>query len=361
LQLAGNIIFTQQSSALQFSPMIAHDAPKDVTTRLRGAVWGQFVGDAAALGTHWIYDLTELQKLYPSGINGFEAPKDGHYHLGKKPGDQTHYGDGALVLLESLAKEGRFDARAFGRSFVEAFRPGSYSGYIDQATRGTLENFQAFADSNSVNSFDFQQGADDDQLAAASRLAALTVRYWHDPSLLIVVEKATRVCQNKDRTVTYMKFNALLLSELLNGRDVPTALRRAEEQTLAVEPHLGEEITGKTRQALEAMPSEVTEATLTFGQACPLPKSFPSSIHALLKHPNDFESAILATLRAGGDNAGRASMVGAWVGAHLGMAAIPKAWTAKLSQADRISSAIEKILSDRQHTFGGAETAQDRA
>ena len=34
---------------------------------------GQFVGDAAALGTHWIYNLTELQRLYPSGIGGFEV------------------------------------------------------------------------------------------------------------------------------------------------------------------------------------------------------------------------------------------------------------------------------------------------
>src|SRR3984957_1602724 len=111
--------------------------------RLRGAVWGQFVGDAAALGTHWIYNLAELQKLYPGGIQGFEAPQEGHYHFGKKPGDQTHYGDGALVLLESLAKEGRFDPRAFGRSFVEAFRTDTYSGYIDKATRGTLENYQS--------------------------------------------------------------------------------------------------------------------------------------------------------------------------------------------------------------------------
>jgi ADP-ribosylglycohydrolase len=330
--------------------MIAVDALNNITVedRLRGAVWGQFVGDAAALGTHWIYDLGELQQLYPSGINGFEAPKEGHYHFGKKPGDQTHYGDGALVLLESLAREGKFDAKAFGRSFVEAFRPGAYSGYIDKATRGTLENFQAFTESNPVESFDFQHGADDDQLAAASRLAALTVRYWNDPSLLSVVEQATRVCQNNDRTVAYMKFNARFLSELLDRRDIHTALRRAEEQTLLLEPQLGQEIRRKTREALEETLNEVIEATLTFGQACPLPKSFPSSIHALLKHTDDFESAILATLRAGGDSAGRASMIGAWLGAHLGINAIPKAWRVRLSQSDRISTATEKLLASRQ-------------
>jgi ADP-ribosylglycohydrolase len=336
--------------------MIEADAIQSSTldSRLRGAIWGQFVGDAAALGTHWIYDLTELDELYPAGINGFEAPKKDHYHFGKRPGDQTHYGDGALVLLESLAREGKFDVKAFGRSFVETFRPGAYSGYIDKATSGTLENFQAFAASHPVDNFDFQQGADDDQPAAASRIAALTVRYWNDPNLLTIVEQATRVCQNKDQTVAYMKFNALLLSEFLQRRDVHTALRRAEERTLAVEPQLGQEIKRKAREALAETLNEVTEATLTFGQACPLPKSFPSSIHALLKHPDDFESAILAILRAGGDSAGRASMVGAWLGAHLGIAAIPKAWRSKLTNADRISAAIEKILADLGKAVTGA-------
>jgi ADP-ribosylglycohydrolase len=328
--------------------MIQDDALKSIPldARLRGAVWGQFVGDAAALGTHWIYDLNELQQLYPGGINGFEAPKEGHYHFGKQPGDQTHYGDGALVLLESLAREGKFDPKAFGNNFVEAFRPGVYSGYIDKATKGTLEHFQTFAKSSPLGDFDFQQGADDDQLAAASRLAALTVRYWNDPNLLSIVEKATRVCQNNDQAVAYMKFNATLLTELLQRRDVHTALRRAEELTLVAEPQHGREVRRKTREALEETLNEVTEATLTFGQACPLPNSFPSSIHALLKHSDDFESATLAVLRAGGDNAGRASMVGAWLGAHLGVAAIPKAWRTRLTHADRISTAIEKILID---------------
>jgi ADP-ribosyl-[dinitrogen reductase] hydrolase len=324
------------------------DSLKSISTedRLRGAVWGQFVGDAAAMGTHWIYDLSELEQLYPGGIVGFEAPKEGHYHFGRKPGDQTHYGDGALVLLESLAQEGKFDTKSFGRSFVEAFRPGVYSGYIDHATSGTLENFKTFIKSNPTENFDFQQGADDDQLAAASRLAALTVRYWRDPTLLSVVEQATRVCQNKDQTVAYMKFNALLLSELLHGGEVEIALRRAEEQTVAVEPQLGQEISRQIGQAEAQTKNEVLAATLTFGQACPLPKSFPSSIHALLKHADDFQRAILATLRAGGDNAGRASMLGAWLGAHLGIAAIPKAWRVRLTYADRISTATEKILAD---------------
>jgi ADP-ribosyl-[dinitrogen reductase] hydrolase len=327
--------------------MITLDSVQEVTLedRLRGAIWGQLVGDAAALGTHWIYDLEEMAKLYPEGVNGFEAPQPGHYHHGKEPGDQTHYGDGALVLLESIAREGQFDARAFGRSFVERFQPQSYSGYVDKATRGTLENYAKFVENNREQDFDFQQGADDDQLAGGSRLASLVARYWNDRNLLERVEQATRVCQNNVTAIAYMKFNALLLAELFRGRDVHTALHSVEEQILSVEPQFGQEVRRKSREALEETPNEVVEATLLFGQSCPLPHSFPSSIHALLKHTDDFETAILATLRAGGDSAGRAAMLGAWVGARRGLGGIPKAWRIRLTNAERISVAIEKIVS----------------
>ena len=170
------------------------------------------------------------------------------------------------------------------------------------------------------------------------------MRYWNDPSLLTVVEQATRVCQNNPRTIVYMKFHALFLSELFAGRDIHTALHRAEEQIVSAEPELGEEVRRKTRQAMKETLHEVEQATLTFGQSCPLNSSFPASIHALIKYPDDFESGILATLRAGGDNAGRASMLGAWLGAHLGINNIPKTWITRLNHRDRISKAIEKIL-----------------
>src|SRR5215831_51589 len=318
----------------------------DTNDRLRGAVWGQFVGDAAALGSHWIYDLAEMAKEYPEGVNGFESPHESHYHFGKKPGDQTHYGDGALVLLESLAKEGRFDTKAFGRSFVRAFDPSSYKGYLDAATKGTLEHYEAFIRSRPPDEFDFQQGADDDQMAGASRLVAVVVRYWKDPNLLSIVEQATGVCQNNQRSVTLMKFNALLLTELFRGHDAREALHRVEDLIEPIDPIYGVEGRQKSRQAQAHLNEDVVKATNTFGQACPLPKSFPSAIHAFLKHSENFREAILAIIRAGGDSAGRSALVGGWLGAHVGLEAIPKAWRAKLSHADRIGAAAEKVIAD---------------
>ena len=324
------------------------DSVQEVTTeaRLRGAVWGQFVGDAAALGAHWIYDLSELSARFPDGIFGFESPAGGEYHQSKKPGDQTHYGDGALVLLESLADHGGFDPRVFGSRFVETFGSSDYQGYLDWATQGTLKNYRRFKESNSPVGYDFQQGADDAEVATGSRLAGLIVRYRRDPNLHVTIESLTRVCQNNPRAIGYMKFHGLLLVELFLGRNIHDALKSTVAGIGPLAPEYSDELRQQTERALARAGKDVTEATSEFGQACPLPQSFPSALHAFLKHNDDFETAILANLRAGGDSAGRGAMLGSWLGAHLGVDAIPPEWRTRLTAAPRISAALDKILAD---------------
>ncbi len=311
--------------------------------RLRGMVWGQFLGDAAALGSHWIYNLTELKEKFPGGLEGFESPGRGHYHWGKATGDLTHYGDAALVLLESLAETGGFDPVAYGSRFLGKMAPGIYTGYVDSATRGTYENFLNFkgcGDSKEADDYHYQNGADDDQLATASSLAPLLVWHQDDPDIARKVEKLTRVRQNNDRAVAYMQIHARLLGELLDGRDFHTAFHRLEEEAVR-HSQFGAEFSRKFSAAIENKHKSFEDAALVLGQSCPLISSFPSALVAALKESENFETAILGVLRGGGDNAGRAAMVGAWVGAIVGESGLPKRWIAKLNTRERIAAALE--------------------
>ena len=322
--------------------------PKEPTLadRFRGAIWGQFVGDAFCLGSHWIYNLTELEKSFPGGVHGFEAPQEGHYHFGKKPGEQTHYGDGALVMLESVAALGRFDENDFLRRFAEKFGSADYKGYRDKATRGTLENLAVWREEHPGEPINAQNGADDDQLATPSRLAPVVVAHFRDPdsNLLSVVERATRVCQNNERAVVFMKADALILRELFAGRDLHSALHRAEENIVGIDAVRGIEVRRKIAAGMNASLKKVIDATLEFGQSCPLASSFPSSIHCVVKHSDSFRDALLANARAGGDNAGRASMIGAWLGALLGVEAIPREWRDRLAARERIDKLVDELL-----------------
>jgi len=314
----------------------------DLEDRARGAIWGQLTGDAACLGTHWIYDLEQMKADFPE-IHGFETPRAGHYHAGKHPGNQTHYGDGALVMLESVSRLGRFDPADFGARFIQFFDSPDYHGYRDKATRETLENYRLFEKSRPGIPFGYQAGADDDQLATASRLAPVVVAHWQDPELLRVVTQATRVCQNNGWAIAAMKANALILRAALAGVDLETAVEETSRKMPEIDPQYGPELQELMTAAM-VDPRSVMEATLDFGQGCPLPSSFPAAIHAALKHRHSFESAVLATLEAGGDNAGRAALLGAWLGASLGFEAIPAIWRHRLTAAQIIRTEAEALI-----------------
>lgn len=311
--------------------------------RLRGAIWGQLAGDAACLGSHWIYDLDELDRTYPGGVEGFEAPSKGHYHDGKAPGDQTHYGDAALVMLHSVAELGRFDAADFGRRFMELMDSPDYTGYRDYATKKTLENYRRFLAEHPLEAFDFQRGGDDDQPATATRLAPVVAAHYRDADLLESVTAATRVCQNSCRAIAYMRCHALVLKGVFEGGDLACSLRKAGEAVMA-DPVFGPEVRRKIREAMDAAPHTVTTATRRFGQSCPLIHSFPAAVHAAFKHADDFAAAVLETARAGGDSAGRAAMIGSWLGASLGVDGIPEVWRRRLTAHDAIERDVERLI-----------------
>ncbi len=315
--------------------------------RLRGAIWGQFVGDAFCLGTHWIYDLDELTARYPDGIRGFEPPLPGHYHALKQPGQATHYGEAALVLLECVAARGSLDVADFGRRFVETFGATDYSGYRDNAIRGTLENFQRFTEEHPGDAYDFQNGAADAEPATVSRLAPVIIAHRDLPetALLELVKRYTKVTQNEPLAITFAQADALVFRSLLDGAGVRESFVRAGEGIYLIYPKAGKKVHDYIATAVTSATRSVHYATTElFGQACPLESSFPAAVHCALRHCDSFPEAMRENARAGGDNAGRATMIGGWLGACLGVGAIPAEWRARLHARDRIEAAVEKLI-----------------
>ncbi|GFO60088.1 hypothetical protein GMST_24130 [Geomonas silvestris] len=315
----------------------------DFSERCKAAIWGEFVGDALCLGSHWIYDLNELKNRFPEGVTGFEAPVEGHYHFGKHPGDFTHYGDAALLMLQSIADRGFFTPQDFGARFVALFSSPDYHGYLDHATKGTLENFRPYADKFPDNPFHFQAGADDDQPATATRLAPVVVAHAEDDELLRAVESATRVCQNNTRAVVYMKCHALIIEALLGGSGLPEAVKSAAS-SVAGEPEFGRELSALVEGVFGRLSEDVREVTLDVGQSCPLTSSFPAALHAAIKFQDDPRRAFLECANAGGDNAARCAMIGTWLGARFGMSAVPEQWRNRLTARQEIEQCIDRIV-----------------
>jgi ADP-ribosylglycohydrolase len=72
-----------------------------------------------------------------------------------------------------------------------------------------------------------------------------------------------------------------------------------------------------------------------FGKACSYPGTFMGSIHAMITS-NNYKSAIIKTIKAGGCNCSRANFVGAYFAAYKGFKNIPSSWIKKTFPAKNI-------------------------
>lgn len=314
---------------------------RDRRERLLGAIWGQFVGDALALGSHWHYNLAERARLYPGGIRGFERPVEGHYHAGREPGDPTHYGDAALVLLRSVALAGRADPQDYGARFVALFGDESYRGYLDKPTRLTVQAWRDHARDRPGEPFDFQHGADDHQNVTTSRLAPVVVRHAEDPALETIVRAIVRVCQDNAEAIAHAQVHGRILRRLFRGEDLEPALFAVLDGR---DGPLPEGLAQRWRDVQAMRGQSVVDATGELGRACYLSSSFPATLHAALRHGDEPETALLECVRAGGDNASRAAVLGAWLGAAHGLDAIPMAWRERLTHKAEIGRLAQAVV-----------------
>jgi len=292
---------------------------------------GALTADAAALGLHWVYDPARIEQVAAARGQVAFTPIDAAQFVGKpayfvhgnhKNGALTQYGEVLHLAVQSLlATKGLFSEHHFQAAYIAHFGPGgTYIGYIDRPTRGTLANLAAGQTDPS--------GIDDDQHPAIATLPAIVVATLGAADQSATLTRAIRVTNVNDTATAYGLAFANLLSRVLNGSSVASALHA----TAAVaKGDLGARLT----QALNS-PQSSTDYSETTGRACHLPMGLPLAFH-ILANTTSFAGAVEANIRAGGDSADRAIMIGAVMGAAHGIggtAGIPADYLVKLDNAD---------------------------
>lgn len=312
--------------------------------RMRGAIWGELVGDSASLKGHWTEDLQKLKIAYPNILAELKKRADWD-----EPENIAH-DESALMMLQSVADCHGFSAIDFGTRFLEFFADPKYTGPLDEAVRGTIQNYQDFLSQHPdlLIPYEFQDGANDDRIEIGKKIAPVIIAHWEDPELMSIVESATIVTQNNETAVAYMQSHARIVRAILQGYDLSTAF----EQETILKPHdtpIEQKVRKKILEAIEFSNLNVFEAVLKLGHRSALDQSFPAAVHATLRYRDSYPEAILETICAGGDYAGRAGLVGTWLGVYLGNFAIPEKWKHALNQAKEIERYIEEIVQKVHH------------
>ena len=292
-------------------------------------VMASFAGDSLALGAHWIYDTRAILRTF-GRVESLLKPLPDSYHPTKERGAFTHYGDQTFVLLESLAAMEGFDLLDFSARWRKLFE--NYSGYVDEATKGTLAAYASGRKSE-------DGGSPSDELAGASRIAPLVYAYRNDHTELLQAAVAqTRMTHNHPLALDSAAFFAAVAFSVLGGMGPVEAMEKTAREDFKDSP-----ISGWVKAGIASSGRESVSVIADFGQNCHVTDAFPGVVHLIAKYQNDLREALIQAVMAGGDSAARAMMVGMILGAYPGSGDLPEEWVSEMKKARTILQLLKKI------------------
>jgi len=287
-------------------------------TKIRGMVLGAFLGDALALGPHWIYNIEDIKKEFGT-ITGLTAPST-NYHSGKNKGDFTHYGDQALMLFQFLKVNAEIEKSSFYEQYLNYMH--AYTGYKDHATRETIENLE-----HHVN-----EGSHSSELGGFTRFPGLI--YMNQKEKDKGIEQLvlqTRLTHNSDVLIERVVFITKLIYMILKGTKPSDGINSLKQTSKKL-------IYDDIEKAVSLLNYPTGQAIKQLGQSCDSDYAFPAVIYMVLKYEDHFEEALIENVMAGGDSAARGMVIGGILGAYHGDECLPIGWLASMNHLKDIEN-----------------------
>ena len=256
-----------------------------------------FAADSLSLSSHWEYDPSVIQarlgrpdRLLPPTLT--------RYHAGKQAGDLTHFGDTALMTLESIrACHGAFDQQHYTRLFYQRWL--THAGYRDQATRHTLDNLARGLPAGHAGS------AVDDDVGHPARVFTLLACGMDEERIaraardMCAVTQASSQCHRTAEL--FARWSHRLLTQQHHHHTTTTLPQPPTALLSAVLSDMGDEwLTRRCTAGLQSIDQDDVQAVAYgFGSACYIRCSLPSIVHFVAK----YESAVDPVLALVEDNA----------------------------------------------------------
>jgi ADP-ribosylglycohydrolase len=275
--------------------------------KIRELILTSLVTDAYCLGAHWVYDEKQLKE---NNLNWNELNNPlSVWHKDKSAGEFTHYGDQTYWLYEFLKDKETFDEKEYLKFWEEKIE--SYSGYIDGATRGTLENIK-----NGIT----PSGSNSSDLSIVGRIAPLLLVSKSKKEFIDNVEKFVKLTHNSEKPISAAIFLAKVLLECLDGKDVISAIESIKQESNTT-------IQAFVQKGLDSKNDDTFEAIREFGPACDVAEGFSGIIHLLSKYTN-LKDMLICNARAGGDSSARGMIASIIFMANQPINQIPQSWLA---------------------------------
>jgi ADP-ribosylglycohydrolase len=231
-----------------------------------------------------------------------------------------------------------------------------------------------------------QTGGQADTAEAIGRTLALAVRYaFHPQELAATISSNTRLTQIDDTVVTLTVAYGAVLGLLVQGHKLNKSLSgklmrlaragklpfhtmahtdlqppqedRPRESGYSVSP---DALLTPSYVAAAAVDPDIRiepawKVSIVYGMTCAIYHQLPAAYYLTARFPHDFESAVLHAVNSGGENQARAVLVGALVGAQVGLSGIPRRFLDGLDESETLQQYAMKLASKVGASAAGIE------
>ena len=303
---------------------------------------GATVADAAARPLHWVYDPKKLNRYIRGKKEIAFLKKNRSPFYSIKTGKVSGYNDVGQVMFKTLisTKQKSEIFKNFKRNIVKNFGPGSAywknlklrkkykkikwkmpmnGPWIHQNILETIQNIKAkknISGGKKVNESD-------------GYCAALPYFLFNKSETEL--KRIIKSVANSKINEIYALAKLKIIDLAMRGEKSPVNafVRKYDKKRYF------KGVIANIKKVLRLKKHNHTIVVKQFGKACSYPGTFMGSIHAMITS-NNYKSAIIKTIKAGGCNCSRANFVGAYFAAYKGFKNIPSSWIKKTFPAKNI-------------------------
>lgn len=295
-----------------------HEARID---RIRGAIFGQAIGDALGLGTEFL-SKKKVQFIYPSGLSHYSQIIQDNHRERWKQGEWTDDTDQMLCILDSILSQRQIDTLDIAQRIFNWARNGGMG--LGQTVWHVL-NQKNFLQDPPEAARKVWEDAGRDLAANGAVMRTSVLGLWQGENDLAVCQNAEDVCKITHfdpRCVASCVAVSLAVSHLVQGQSNINQL--IEEIT----PHT-ENIDNQILHCFELAQSKSIAALqldegLNPGEVDRIGYTFKATAAGFwsIKNCDSFDVGIRAVIEEGGDADSNAAVAGALLGARLGYKSI---------------------------------------
>ncbi len=302
----------------------------DTLSRYRGCLLGSAIGDALGMPVEGArassirMRLGEVRDFLPAPWRRLKA---GQWTDGTKM---------MLCLARSIAETGKVDARDLADKLLAWMRSGDWRG-MGKATYASLKRLEEGVPPARSGE---EGAAASDSGAVLRAVPVALLRCRDEGAMRRDTESACAVTHRNPEALAGALAASLVISRAVLG-ELSLSTLPDDVSRFAGSAALSERLSLAARLLERGV--DTTEALLRLGTGGSSAETVSCSLFCFLRHPRDFEGALVAAVSSGYHADETAALTGAFSGALLGEEAIPSRWIAGVEGAEEIAELAERL------------------